>query len=138
VEKQLLNPRDALSGLARLFFYDPNAVNAWEYICPATDRPWVAGATFCYFREFCEERRFPELNEGADAVFVWGLRDAVVMTLPAHDFYVALVHPHNTSPKRLGGYGWHAVPVERIHELLNADLTFYTAGVSPMIRDRVI
>jgi predicted O-methyltransferase YrrM len=130
VEKQLLNPRDALSGLARLLYYDPNAVNAWEYIYPAADRPWVAGATFCYFRDFCEERRFPELNEGADTVFVWGLRDAVVMTLPVHDFYVALVHPHNTSPKRLGGYGWHVVPVERIHDLLSADLTFYTAGVT--------
>jgi predicted O-methyltransferase YrrM len=129
VENQLLHPRDALSGLSRLFFYDPSAVNAWEYIYPATERPWVAGATFCYFREFSEQRRFPELNEGADTVFVWGLRDAVVMTLPNHDFYVALVHPRNTSPKRLGGYGWHAVSVERIHDLLNKDLTFYSGGV---------
>jgi Methyltransferase domain/Glycosyl transferase family 2 len=125
VENQRLLPRDSLSGLARLFFYDPGAVSAWEYIYPATDRPWVAGATFCYFREFSEQRRFPDLNEGADTVFVWGLRDAMVITLSSNDFYVALIHPRNTSPKRLGGYGWHAIPAERIHGLLDKDLMFY-------------
>jgi hypothetical protein len=128
VENQLVRPRDSLSGLARLFFYDPGAASAWEYVYPTGERPWVAGATFCYFRGFAEQRPFPDINEGADTVFVWGLRDAVVTTLPNHDFYVAVVHPRNTSPKRLGGYGWHPVPVERLHGLLGKDLTFYSGG----------
>jgi predicted O-methyltransferase YrrM len=125
VENLLMHPGDTLSGLARLFFYDPRAAAAWEYIYPAAERPWVAGATFCYSRDFSERHRFPDLNEGADTVFVWELREATVAVLPKHDFYVGMVHARNTSPKRTGGYGWHALPVERIHALLNRDLDFY-------------
>jgi len=129
-EHLLSQPRDTLSGLARLFFWDPSTAHAWEYIYPAMERPWIAGATFCYFREFSQRHRFPELNEGADTVFVWGLHDATVASLPNHDFYVGIVHPRNTSPKRTGGYGWHPLPVERIHDLLNRDLSFYSAGIA--------
>ncbi len=103
----------------------PRAAAAWEYIYPAPPSgPWVAGATFCYSRDFSERHRFPDLNEGADTVFVWELREATVAVLPKHDFYVGMVHARNTSPKRTGGYGWHALPVERIHALLNRDLNF--------------
>jgi Methyltransferase domain/Glycosyl transferase family 2 len=129
VESLLAQPRNTLSGLNRLFFYDPGAPRAWEYVHPENQRPWLAGGTFCYFREFCQWRRFPEMDEGADTVFVWGLQDANILQLTNQDFYVGLVHARNTSPKRTNGSGWHALPIERIHGLLKQDLSFYV-GVS--------
>jgi hypothetical protein len=116
---------NTLCGLKRLYFYDPAAEQAWEYIYSADERPWVSGGTFCYRREFWLTHRFPDMNEGADTVFVWGLRDAEILAHVRHDFYVGVVHAANTSPKRIHDPAWHPVTVERIHGLLEADRAFY-------------
>ncbi len=120
-------PVDTLSGLSRLLFWDPCAGGSWEYIYPPSERPWVAGGTFCYRRGFWEQHRFPEMNEGGDTVFVWGLRNARIQAIPNADFYVALVHANNTSRKRTETRGWHPVPLQRITALLGEDLSFYEA-----------
>jgi predicted O-methyltransferase YrrM len=125
VEALLAQPPNTLCGLARLYFYDPAANCAWEYIYPVNQQSWVAGGTFCYRREFHHAHRFPDMNEGADTVFVWGLRDAEVLAHGRSDFYVGLVHPANTSPKRTEDPAWHRVPVQTISGLLEADYSFY-------------
>ena len=38
----------------------------------------MLGATFCYFKRFWKQHRFPNMNEGADTVFVWNLQNANV------------------------------------------------------------
>jgi len=130
-------PVDTLSGLARLLFWDPRSQGSWEYVYPASDRPWVAGGTFCYRRRFWESHRFPEMNEGVDTVFVWGLVDARVLALPNADFYVATIHPQNTSRKRTQTAGWKPVPRQRIHALVRDDLAFYEAWAGvPLLLDR--
>jgi glycosyltransferase involved in cell wall biosynthesis len=135
VEALIAHPTNTLCGLRRLYFFDPAAERAWEYIYPGDDRPWVLGSTFCYRREFSREHRFPDMNEGADTVFVWGLRDAEILAHTRHDFYVGLVHPANTSPKRTQDPAWHAIPVETIYGLLAADRSFYQrlTGADPAI-----
>jgi len=65
------------------------------------------------------------MNEGADTVFVWGLRGINVVAHPNHDFYVGLVHARNTSPKRTNGGGWHALPVECVRDLVKDDWNYY-------------
>ena len=120
-------PAETLSGLSQLMFWDPRAASAWEYIYPPADRPWVAGGTFCYRRRFWEQRRFPDMNEGADTVFVWGLRNARVQALSNHAFYVAVIHVRNTSPKRTNTFGWRPLAVNTIENLLGGDLEFYGA-----------
>jgi hypothetical protein len=124
VDTLLAQPRDTLSGLSRLFFWDPRARSAWEYVYNG-ERPWVCGGTFCYWRQFWETHRHPDMNEGADTVFVWGLHGTNVLPLEKHGFYVALVHARNTSPKRTNTSGWHAFPVDRVRQLLASDLGFY-------------
>jgi predicted O-methyltransferase YrrM len=125
VESLLFQPRDTLSGLSRLLFWDPRASSAWEYIYPAGERTWVCGGTFCYRKQFWETHRHPDMNEGADTVFVWGLHGTNIAPLENHGFYVAMVHARNTSPKRTNTFGWHAFPVEQVRQLLAADVSFY-------------
>jgi hypothetical protein len=125
VERILAEPVHTLCGLNRLYFYDPAADSAWEYVYPGGDRPWVCGNTFCYRREFWQTHRFPDLNEGADTVFVWGLRDAIIRAHERRDFFVAVVHPGNTSPKRTHDPAWHRVSAHTIHGLIAADRAFY-------------
>lgn len=125
VETLLAHPANTLCGLTRLYFYDPVDDRAWEYVYPASERPWVSGGTFCYRREFWQAHRFPDMNEGADTVFVWGLRDAEILAHVRYDFYVGLVHAANTSPKRTHDPAWHSIPVPTIYGLLEADRAFY-------------
>lgn len=120
------NPWNTLCGLSRILYYDPRSDRAWEYVYPGGGRPWVLGATFCYFKKFWEQNRFPDMNEGADTVFVWNLQNANVVVHQDHTFYIGTVHAHNTSPKRTETGGWHPLPSEDIRCLLgDQDWSFY-------------
>jgi O-antigen biosynthesis protein len=127
VQELLRQPPMTLCGLARLLFYEPRTNRAWEYVYPPTERgrPWMGGGTLCYRKRFWEQHRFPDLNEGWDTVFVWGLTGANVLPLPDHTFYIGTVHPHNSSPKKTDSLGWHAFPVEEIRRILRDDWSFY-------------
>jgi len=71
------------------------------------------------------------MNEGSDTVFVWGLRDANVRALEKSDFYVAIVHPRNTSPKRTNDPAWHSIKVQKIRSMIESDSSFYQRLVTP-------
>jgi glycosyltransferase involved in cell wall biosynthesis len=119
------NQTSQLCGLARLYFFDPLRSRAWTYEHAAGNRPWVAGATLCYRKKFWQRNRFPDVSEGEDTRFVWADRSAGVCVLTDSSFYVATVHPRNTSPKRTGDSRWRTLPVAKIRELLNSDWPFY-------------
>jgi glycosyltransferase involved in cell wall biosynthesis len=89
-------------GLARLYFHEPASGRAWEYVYPGGPRGWLAGGTLCYRKALWRAHRFPEVNEGEDTRFVWDLRGARLIALDDPTFYVATVHPGNTSRKRTG------------------------------------
>lgn len=125
VAELLKHPPMTLTGLSRLLFYSPSDHRAWEYVYPNLQRPWVCGSTFCYRKEFWVRHRFPDRNEGADTVFVWGLTDAGVVSLPDHRWLVGIVHSGNTSPKRTGDPAWHPLPADDVRKLLAADLSLY-------------
>ncbi len=125
VDCLLAQPRNTLCGLAQMYFFDPFNDRAWVYTYGASERPWVSGSTFCYRRELWEPRRFPDMNEGADTVFVWGLRDASLCAHDRYDFHIGVVHAANTSPKRTEDPAWRPIPVQMIYNLLEADRAFY-------------
>jgi len=114
-----------LSGLSRLMFFEPQRDKAWEYIYPANERSWVCGGTFCYRKELWEKQRFPAMNEGADTVYVWGLRNTKVVALCDSSFYIAIVHSKNTSRKRTGDPRWHPYASQGIRDLMQDDWAFY-------------
>jgi len=128
VRELLQQPPMTLCGLAQLFFYEPRTDRSWEYVYAAAGRAWVSGATFCYRRQFWQRHPFPSINEGGDTAFVYGLRDAKVYAHADHNFYVAMVHSKNTSPKRTSDSRWHPCPTESLPALLRADMSFY-AGI---------
>ncbi len=137
VSELLKQPQMTLTGLSRLLFYSPSADRAWEYAYPPAQLPWVCGSTFCYRKAFWEHHPFPDMNEGADTVFVWGLNgDARVLALSDHRCLVGIIHPHNTSPKRTDGAGWRPLPTEQIHDLLGTDISFYRDGPHALARWR--
>jgi glycosyltransferase involved in cell wall biosynthesis len=114
-----------LCGLSTLHFYDPESRRAWRYVYPAASRAWVSGGTFCYRKTLWESHRLPELNEGADTRYVWGLPEGQIYAHQDPDFYVATIHRRNTSPRRLYDARYQRCPVEAVESLLGEDLDFY-------------
>jgi O-antigen biosynthesis protein len=125
----LLAARADICGLARLWFYDPASGSAWRYMYPQGQRPWVAGNTLCYRKAFWRINPFPDLTVGEDTRFQWTARPKHIQMLPDERFFVALIHPHNTSPKRTHDGRWQAQNVGAVQALLGEDWAFY-AGLA--------
>lgn len=53
-------------GLNRVFFVDPARDLAFDYVYPVSSRPWVCGATLCYWKSFWERHRFVDARVGED------------------------------------------------------------------------
>ncbi len=127
-----------LCGLDRLYFYDPKAERGWQYVYPPGGRKWLAGGTLCYTRSFWQRHPFPEVTIGEDNRFVRAAGAARMTALEDGDFYVALIHPRNTSRKRTAGRRWQRCSSERVRDLLGDDLKFYRGlAESPAPRRRV-
>ena len=117
------------AAFARLWFYDPASGSAWRYMYPQGQRPWVAGNTLCYRKAFWRINPFPDLTVGEDTRFQWTARPKHIQMLPDERFFVALIHPHNTSPKRTHDGRWQAQNVGAVQALLGEDWAFY-AGLA--------
>jgi glycosyltransferase involved in cell wall biosynthesis len=119
-----------ICGLDRVLFYDPRLERAWNYVYPTGANPWVAGGTLCYTRAFWQQHPFPDLNVGEDTRFVWSTPATRLLALPDQTFYVALVHPGNTSPKRTSDQRWRPYPAGEMRALLGADWKFYQGSMN--------
>jgi ADP-heptose:LPS heptosyltransferase/glycosyltransferase involved in cell wall biosynthesis len=104
--ESLLGAEADLCGIDHVFFMDPRAGQAWEYVYPAGAAPWVHGATLCYRREFWRDHPFPDINVGEDTRFLFGANGANIRVLADNRFFVGLVHDSNTSPKRVRDPRW--------------------------------
>jgi glycosyltransferase involved in cell wall biosynthesis len=116
-----------VSGLSTVYFCDTSADRAWRYEYPAGRKPWVHDATFCYRRSQWESDPFPDSSHGLDTAYLWQGRPKRVGTLADPSFYVAMVHPANTSRKDVHDAWWHAHPVEEISALMGTAWDCYTA-----------
>jgi glycosyltransferase involved in cell wall biosynthesis len=122
-------------GLASLLFYEPQADRAWRYVYPTGRRPWLAGGTLCYRKEFWRRQPFRDISIGEDARFLWTARSPKLSALPDETFFVALVHSGNTSPKRTSDRWWVPVPVEEVHRLLGPDLAQFAQDHAGAVSD---
>jgi hypothetical protein len=128
VSELMKHPTQTLCGLSHLIYYEPGTDRGWRYIYQQNGRPWVCGNSFCYRKQFWENYRFPEKNEGADTSWVWGLRGKKVVALPDPTFFVAIMHPRNTSPKRPHSPPWHPCSTQEIRDLMQKDWAFYRSA----------
>lgn len=120
----LLEAGAEICGLDRIFFYNRDTKESWQYIYPKNDRPWVAGGTLCYKKIYWKRNLFPHIDSGEDSKFVWGNRSRMVK-LQDSSFYVAMIHPENTSPKRTTDSRWQSYPTSEIRKMIGNDWIYY-------------
>jgi hypothetical protein len=63
---------------------------------------------------------------GEDTRFLWSNHPKNMLTLQDVTFYIALIHPGNTSPKQIQDGCWHSYPTAEVRKLMGGDWSFYT------------
>jgi glycosyltransferase involved in cell wall biosynthesis len=95
-----------ICGLRQMLFFEPAARAAWLYSYPPHARPWLAGGSLLYTRALWRRAPFPNVHAGEDTRFVWEHDIAHAAILHDYSWYVARIHPANTSPKQRAGACW--------------------------------
>ena len=124
VEALIVN-NAAVCGLDKLYFYEPQRDQAWQYVYPDRARFWVAGGTLCYLKSFWRENPFPNINVGEDTRFVWSGDARKMIALQDASFYVAMIHPGNTSRKRTSDPRYRQVAPELIRDVMGEDFEIH-------------
>jgi glycosyltransferase involved in cell wall biosynthesis len=99
-----------ICGLRQMLFYEPAARAAWLYSYPPRARPWLAGGSLLYTRALWQRAPFPNVHAGEDTRFVWGHNIAHAAIMDDYRWYIARIHPANTSPKQRAGACWRRWP----------------------------
>ena len=94
-------------------------------VYPRTARPWLAGGSLLYTKEFWRRNPFPGISVGEDARFLWASHAWRLAVLIDNRFYVAIIHGANTSPKKTQGRRWHPESVSNIAGILGSDRPLY-------------
>ena len=144
VEELLASGADAC-GLNRLYFYEPQSRQAWDYIYPPGEPPWLAGGTLCYWKKFRDRNRFPDLQVGEDNSFVWSPAAKRLHAHPDRGFYAALIHSGNTSPKliaqdrwRPGGFSGIGTSAGKQREAFDPQTSPRAIRLPPLHRNRAV
>lgn len=114
-----------LCGSSRIYFFDADRDQCWEYCYAGSGPKWVAGTTLAYRRSFWERHKFPDIQIGEDARFVWSGAGSAIHDLADPALCVATVHSGNTSRKEVGGSCWRPQSSACVHSLLGDDVHFY-------------
>lgn len=120
-----------VTGLDELIFWDSGRREAWRYRYPAGSRPWVHGATLCYWKKFWQSFPFPDIDVGEDCSFLW--RHGITGIVPhgGSDGYIGFIHDGNSSPKRTGDACWSRVAdpgtVQSLKQIMNVPGTFVSS-----------
>ena len=108
-------------GSSRIYYYEAATGRAWCYQYSGPNALWVAGNTLAYRRSYWERNPFADLQVGEDTHFVWGRIRKVVCDLADPSLCVAMIHPHNTARKDIGGPFWHPEPAATFRTWLDDD-----------------
>src|SRR6185369_14403096 len=95
----LLREEAEVCGLERMLFYHIDKDEVWLYQYPDRHCPWLAGGSLLYTREFWRRSPFPNIQVASDTRFVWDRPMKRRVALSDYQFYVAMIHGANTSPK---------------------------------------
>jgi glycosyltransferase involved in cell wall biosynthesis len=105
VEK-MLGEGAEVCGLRQMLFHELASGKTWLYTYPPNLRTWVAGGSMLYTRNFWQRSPFPDVQVGEDSRFLWKQARGKLTVLDDYRFYVAMIHPENTSPKVCGDPYW--------------------------------
>ena len=85
----------------------------------------LAGGSLCFRKSLWEKNPFPEIDLGEDTAFLWNDLPKALFPLDDDTFYVALIHPGNTNPRRPNRMRWAPCPTDQLEAILGGDLAFY-------------
>jgi len=119
--ESLLEAKAEMCGLKTLLFYDTRSGQAWRYTYPDGQRAWLSGSSLLYTRALWIDHRFPEINVGEDAQFVWSLDPRRMLALQDFTIHIGLIHDQNVAPKQTRSAWWQPHPVEEVRRLLGDD-----------------
>lgn len=108
-------------GSSSVLYLDPAGGRGWRYDYPPAGRFWLAGNTLCYRRSYWAGHRFPAVQTGEDARFVWAGRSDRMLRLGGPPYTVGLIHPTNVSPKQTTGPLWTPLPLAEVLSHLGDD-----------------
>lgn len=116
-------------GVRQMLFYELENGQVWLYEYPAGQKRWLAGGSLLYTRDFWRRSPFPSVQVGSDTRFVWSQHRRLdrAITLSDYNFYVAMIHPGNTSPKALRTSYWSRWNGD-IAAIMREDLPFYSSS----------
>jgi len=126
---ELLKADAEICGLRQMLFYELATGRTFLYEYPVGQRQWLAGGSLLYTKAFWRRAPFPDVQVASDTRFVWAQRMERSVTLKEFDFYVALIHPENTSRKNSHGAYWSPW-TGSIATVMGEDLEFYCPDVS--------
>jgi glycosyltransferase involved in cell wall biosynthesis len=110
--------------VTQMLFYELATGKTWLYSYTARQLGWLAGGTLLYTRDFWRHSPFPDMQVASDTRFIANRRLDHAVVLPNYGFYVAMIHPGNTSPKRRQGAFWAPWPGD-LQAIMGQDLSFY-------------
>jgi glycosyltransferase involved in cell wall biosynthesis len=122
--ESLISSRSEICGLDRIYFFDLDSAQAWEYVYKGEGN-WIYGGTLCYTKEFWSRNPFPDLDIGEDNHFVLNNPGAKVLRLVDNRFFLGLIHRGNTSPKITSFSAWHPSTIDTIRKMIGVDMRFY-------------
>jgi glycosyltransferase involved in cell wall biosynthesis len=120
----LLREEAEVCGLERMLFYHIDKDEVWLYQYPDRHCPWLAGGSLLYTREFWRRSPFPNIQVASDTRFVWDRPMKRRVALSDYQFYVAMIHSANTSPKVFTSPYWTRSDAD-LKSLIGRDLVFY-------------
>jgi glycosyltransferase involved in cell wall biosynthesis len=123
----LLRERAEVCGLQRMLFCKQDTGEVWLYEYPDNQRPWLAGGSLLYTRDFWRRSPFPSIQVASDTRFVWDRQMKRRIALPDYTFYVAMIHAGNTSPKNCTGPYW-ARWTGDLREVMGDELSVYCSA----------
>lgn len=126
----LLEEQAEVCGLQRMLFYEPSTRHTWLYAYPDGQRPWLAGGSLLYTKEFWRRSPFPDIQVASDTRFIWEQQVDKRAVLADHTFYVGMIHPKNTSRKNCSGPYWSKWTGD-LEKLMGTDIEFYLNGTTP-------
>lgn len=125
----MLSANADICGVQNMYFYDIHSGTGWLYQYTDKHRMWLAGGSLLYKRDIWRKAPFPNIQVASDTRFIFKQNMQNALVLSDYDFYVAMIHPRNTSKKSLRGAYWSRWEGD-MQELMGADYAFYESLTS--------
>jgi glycosyltransferase involved in cell wall biosynthesis len=107
-----------ISGTSRLYYHEAATGKSYLYRYEGGPRPWVAGNTLVYRKNFWQRHRFSDLQIAEDSRFIWSAPGARIHDFKDPSLCVASIHAANASPKCTAGAYWTACPIDQVLALM--------------------